>query len=99
MMGNDADLNFPEMGSDGFPLTSLPQEFYISEKWFERNIALVFRRRRLFACHISEIAEPGDFTTFELAKDSVVVARDRRSQINAFPNVCRHRGSRLCETG
>lgn len=98
-MNIEADFNFPEVGDDGLPLTSLPQDFYISEKWFERDIARVFRQRWLFVCHISEIPNSGDFTTFELAKDSIVIARDRRNEINAFHNVCRHRGTRLCETG
>ncbi len=48
-------------------------------------------------CHVSAIAKPGDFATFELGTNSVVVTRDAGGQIRAFHNVCRHRGSRLLE--
>jgi phenylpropionate dioxygenase-like ring-hydroxylating dioxygenase large terminal subunit len=98
-MINAADDRFPKMGSDGLPLTALSREFYTSQEWFQRDIELVFRRRWLFVCHISEVPTPGAYITLELADDSIIVARDKAGAFNAFHNVCRHRGTRLCEPG
>jgi phenylpropionate dioxygenase-like ring-hydroxylating dioxygenase large terminal subunit len=49
------------------------------------------------ACHLSAVAKPGDFATFELGTNGVVVVRDADGQIRAYHNVCRHRGARLLE--
>ena len=90
---------FPEMGEDGLPLTPLSRAFYTSDAWFRKDIERVFRRRWLFVCHMSEIPNTGDYTTYEIGEDSIVVARDREGSFNAFHNVCRHRGVRLCDAG
>ena len=47
--------------------------------------------------HQSQLAEPGDYFLAEVAGESLIVAKDQRSTIRAFYNVCRHRGARLCE--
>lgn len=91
--------NYPEIAADGLPVTALPGEFYTSEKWFARDIERVFSRRWIFVCHISELAKPGDYTTMELGANSVIVTRGKDGEIHAFHNVCRHRGTRLCEPG
>ena len=49
------------------------------------------------ACHISQIPSAGDYVTFELGADSVIVLRERGGAIRALRNVCRHRGTRLLE--
>jgi phenylpropionate dioxygenase-like ring-hydroxylating dioxygenase large terminal subunit len=96
---DSAKIAFPEMGSDGLPNTALPRDFYTSPEWFERDLESVFRRRWLFVCHVSEIPEPYDHTTFELGNESIIVARDQKGEVHAFHNVCRHRGARLCKPG
>ncbi|HEV3180075.1 MAG TPA: Rieske 2Fe-2S domain-containing protein, partial [Steroidobacteraceae bacterium] len=48
-------------------------------------------------CHISQIPNAGDYVTFELGSDSVIVLRERGDGIRALRNVCRHRGTRLLE--
>jgi phenylpropionate dioxygenase-like ring-hydroxylating dioxygenase large terminal subunit len=99
LMNGKTGGKFPETGNDGLPLTALSREFYTSPEWFQRDIERVFRRRWLFVCHGSEVKAAGDYTTFELGDDSIVVARDQHGQINAFHNVCRHRGTRFCDPG
>jgi len=93
------DSQFPETGSDGLPLTALAREFYTSAEWFQRDLERIFRRRWLFVCHVSEVPNPGDYTTLEIGDDSIIVARDQHGKVNAFHNVCRHRGTRLCQPG
>jgi phenylpropionate dioxygenase-like ring-hydroxylating dioxygenase large terminal subunit len=48
-------------------------------------------------CHTSQIPNAGDYVTFELGTDSVIVLREAGGAIRALRNVCRHRGTRLLE--
>ena len=42
-------------------------------------------------------AQRGDYFLFEIAGESVIIVRDQQGGINALLNVCRHRGSRICD--
>jgi len=48
-------------------------------------------------CHKNSIPKPGDFQTFDLGPESILVLRDRDGTIRGFHNVCRHRGARLLD--
>ena len=48
-------------------------------------------------CHINSIPATGDFVTLDIGGDSVVAVRNSQGQIQAFHNVCRHRGARILE--
>ena len=48
-------------------------------------------------CHVNSIPKAGDYATFDLGPESVLVLRDRDGFIRAFHNVCRHRGTQMCE--
>src|ERR1700694_3006973 len=50
-------------------------------------------------CHVNSIPKAGDYETFDLGPESVLVLRDRDGSIRGFHNVCRHRGSRLLDGG
>jgi phenylpropionate dioxygenase-like ring-hydroxylating dioxygenase large terminal subunit len=49
------------------------------------------------ACHVNSIQNSGDFVTLDIGTESVFVMRDRDGRINAFHNVCRHRGARIVD--
>jgi phenylpropionate dioxygenase-like ring-hydroxylating dioxygenase large terminal subunit len=48
-------------------------------------------------CHVSSIAKPGDYLALELGSDSVAVVRTSQGSLQAFHNVCRHRGARILD--
>jgi len=76
---------------------TLPQELYCSEAVFQADLKNIFYRRWLFVGHACEISRVGDFFTYDVGQHSVIILRGRDQQIRALHNVCRHRGSRLCE--
>lgn len=86
----------PHSESNTAPRTALEQYYYASPEWYQRDLDLVFKKRWLFAGHGSQLPNLGDYITFELGKDSVVISRGKDNQLHAFHNTCRHRGSRLC---
>jgi len=49
------------------------------------------------ACHLNSIPHAGDFVTFDMGPESVLVLRDRDGAVRAYHNVCRHRGARLLD--
>jgi phenylpropionate dioxygenase-like ring-hydroxylating dioxygenase large terminal subunit len=48
-------------------------------------------------CHESEIPKAGDYVTFDLQRDSILVIRDSEGTLRGFQNVCRHRGARMLD--
>ena len=78
-------------------VTRNPVEHYLSEERFQLERDHIFRKTPMIAAHISELASPGDFLRREVAGLPVLLARDKSGSVNAFLNVCRHRGTRLVD--
>jgi len=78
---------------------TLPAPFYLSNEVYEQDVTRIFGRYWIFVGVEPEIAEPGDFFTVEIGTDSIIIVRDDDMKINAFHNVCRHRGARLRNAG
>jgi glycine betaine catabolism A len=92
-------MNLQELIASRKPGYTLPAPFYLSQDVFEQDVARIFGRYWIFAGTEPEIAEPGDFFTVEIGKDSIIIVRDDDMSIHAFHNVCRHRGARLRPAG
>jgi Rieske 2Fe-2S family protein len=75
---------------------TLPGEYFTSPEIFAEERERIFRARWLYAGHVSQVRNPGDYFLFELDQESVIVLRDGEGRVNAFHNFCRHRGTRLC---
>jgi Rieske 2Fe-2S family protein len=75
---------------------ALQQDFYLDPDIYARDIERIFMQSWLYAGHISEIRDVGDYLLFDFANESVIVIRSAADEISALINVCRHRGSRIC---
>jgi len=76
---------------------TLPSSWYVSPEVFEEERERVFRRSWLCVGRTERLAEPGDYFVADVAGESLIVTRDADCQPRALYNVCRHRGTRLCE--
>lgn len=92
-------MNLKELIAGRKPGYTLPGPFYLTHDVFEQDIARIFGRYWIYVGVEAEIAESGDFFTVEIGKDSIIIVRDDDMSINAFHNVCRHRGARLRSAG
>lgn len=57
----------------------------------------IFRRSWQYVGRQDEVAEPGSFSATRVGDVPVVLVRDEEGTLRAFLNVCRHRGSLVCE--
>jgi phenylpropionate dioxygenase-like ring-hydroxylating dioxygenase large terminal subunit len=76
---------------------SLPGWIYHDAEFFEAEKARVLRQAWQIVCHVSDVADAGDWHTLEYLGESLIVIRSDDGQVRAFANVCRHRGSRLVD--
>jgi Rieske 2Fe-2S family protein len=87
--------------------TTLPQRYFVSPELFAQEQEAIFSKQWVLVGHQSQVERPGDFFVQEVlpspgsgmtrAAESLIIARDREETIRGFYNVCRHRGTRLCE--
>jgi Rieske 2Fe-2S family protein len=75
---------------------TLPAPFYVDHEYFRREMEMLFARMWVCVGRLEQIARPGQFFVRELIGESLIVTRDQSGQVQAFYNVCRHRGTKLC---
>lgn len=72
-------------------------ERYYSREFMEREWRNMWPNVWLLAGLASDVAEPGDYLKFDLGHESFIVTRGEDGNLNAFYNVCAHRGSPLVQ--
>ncbi len=77
---------------------TLEAEYYVSPDIYRRETETIFRQRWLYAGRLEGLTEPGSFLLADMGGEQLIVLRDRQQQLRAHHNVCRHRGTRLCES-
>jgi glycine betaine catabolism A len=88
---------------------TLAQKYFVSPEIFAEEQEKIFSTQWMLVGHQSQIAKPGDYFTAQvgppssdygatgLGPESLIIVRDKGGEIRGFYNVCRHRGTRLCE--
>ena len=83
--------NFDQLVKPG----SIHHSVYSDPDLFELEMERIFSKTWLMLGHESQIPNPGDFFTTEMARQSVIVARAESGEIHVLFNRCTHRGSLL----
>ena len=76
---------------------TIPFDWYSDPAVLRLERERIFRRSWQYAGRADQVAEPGMFFACDLAGIPVVVVRGDDGGLRAFLNVCRHRGSLVCE--
>ncbi len=76
---------------------SLPREYYVSPETFELEFPRIFARQWILVGHTCQIPKAGDFFTVDIAGENIIIVRGEGDELHGLFNVCRHRGSRVCD--
>ncbi len=79
------------------PGYALPGAFFSDPRVYEADLERIFARHWLFVASEPEIAESGDYRTFQIGRFPIFILRRDDGSIAAFHNTCRHRGSRILQ--
>lgn len=63
---------------------------------YQRELQNIFARCWLLLGHESQLPKANDYISAYMGQDPVIVTRTGDGKINAFLNMCRHRGNRVC---
>jgi Rieske 2Fe-2S family protein len=83
--------------SIGTGARTLDGRWYTSPDVFADERERIFTRDWICVGRTEELTTVGDYRLADVAGESVIVVRDQQGTLHAFYNVCRHRGSRVCE--
>ena len=94
-MDSDVDVK----PRDVMPATAftLPGAYYTDERFFRREMDALFARMWICAGRVEQVERPGQFIVRDVVGESIIITSNVAGEVKAFYNVCRHRGTRLCE--
>src|SRR5689334_4515755 len=75
---------------------TLPAAYYTDPALFKRELDDLFGRMWFCAGRSEEIARPGQYVVRQTNGYNIIVTRSPNGRVQAFHNVCRHRGTQLC---
>ncbi|MFM9913915.1 MAG: aromatic ring-hydroxylating oxygenase subunit alpha [Methylophilaceae bacterium] len=76
---------------------TLPGRDYVDPAIFELERQRIFFKSWYYAGREEQVVVPGQWFTIDVVGESIIVMRNDEGKLQAFYNVCRHRGSRLCD--
>lgn len=76
---------------------TLSREYYTDPKILELEYEKIFYKNWLCVGRSAQISEKGRYIILNIGRESVIILRDSEGELKGFYNVCRHRGTRICE--
>ncbi len=88
---------YPHLGTG-----PVPADVFVSEEQFALERERIFKKVWLNVGRVERLPNPGDYFVKDLAvcNTSVIVVRGKDGKVNAFHNICSHRGNKIAwDTG
>ena len=83
--------------SESLFLSTLPGKYYHDPAIYELELENISSRMWVCVGRAETLPpKPGAYQVVTIGRESVIIVRNRDGVLQAFLNVCRHRGSRLC---
>jgi phenylpropionate dioxygenase-like ring-hydroxylating dioxygenase large terminal subunit len=76
----------------------LSVEAFVSRDYAKAEGTNLWAKVWQMAGRLEEIAQVGNYITYEIGADSILIVRSAQDKIKAYHNVCPHRGRRLVDT-
>jgi phenylpropionate dioxygenase-like ring-hydroxylating dioxygenase large terminal subunit len=93
-MNKQVDITAEDLAE---PLT-YPVEAFISPEYAKAERDLLWPKIWQMAARLEDIPNVGDFITYNILDESIIIVRTGPETLNAFYNVCPHRGRQLVNT-
>jgi phenylpropionate dioxygenase-like ring-hydroxylating dioxygenase large terminal subunit len=79
-----------------FPtLPLVPAGRYTDPEFLALEMAHMWKKAWVYACHLDEIPEPGHFLLFSRLGSPILIVHGKDGEVRAFYNTCAHRGAPL----
>lgn len=75
----------------------ISKDNYLSQEFLNLEKKNLWPKTWQVACRLEEIPKIGDFVTYDIADDSIIVVRSHEKTVRAYHNTCPHRGNQLTE--
>ena len=75
----------------------VPKDVYFSEDFQRHEAEYLWPRTWQIVCRLEEIPKVGDYVTYDILSDSIVVTRASETEVKAYHNACPHRGRTLTQ--
>ena len=76
---------------------SFTREEYNSQEIFNGEMHKIYGTNWCFAGLGESLNKIGDRLVVDIGSESILILRNRESELRAYYNVCQHRGSNLCD--
>lgn len=88
-----------ELLDSRLPGHGMPGELFGRQDVFDTDVDVFFHQHWILVGVTADVPEPGDVSTVDMGKASVIIVRDDDENIRTYRNICRHRGARLKAAG
>jgi phenylpropionate dioxygenase-like ring-hydroxylating dioxygenase large terminal subunit len=78
---------------------TVPSSSYTDPDQWEAEMELIFKRVPLMLAFTAEMPNPGDYKAMDAVGLPVLISRNKAGEVNAFLNVCAHRGAPVANEG
>jgi Rieske 2Fe-2S family protein len=76
---------------------TLPGRAYTDPAWYGAEMDGIFAQMWIAVGRVDDLSTSGSFLCRDVAGAGVLIVANHDGQLRAFHNVCRHRGTRLCD--
>ncbi len=76
---------------------SVHRDVYLDPGIFRLELQRIFSRSWHYLCHASQLPNPGDYLTTEIAGSPIIVVHDEKHSMRVLHNRCAHRGAKLLD--
>ncbi|MBP2295763.1 aromatic ring-hydroxylating oxygenase subunit alpha [Azospirillum rugosum] len=91
-MSDTSDTMFRKTFLDVKQASHAPGLLYNDPEVLQQEIEQIFKRDWLYLARAEELPNPGDYKTFRIANEPIILCRDEAGAIRAYANMCLHRG-------
>jgi nitrite reductase/ring-hydroxylating ferredoxin subunit len=92
------DVDIPEtMDYQTVAPVRIPADAYTSPEYAQLENERLWGKVWQAVCRVEELREVGDYVTYDIMDESIIIVRTSPEDIKAYYNVCQHRGRRLTE--